>query len=151
MRTHKMMRRILLGATFLFFYFPILYMLVFSFNDSRSLTHFDGFSLQWYDKMFHDAGMLEAIYYTLVTAIIATIVATFIGTLTAIGLSKSRRIIREVVSQINNLPIMNPEIVTAVGMMLFYVSIHMDNVAGTYCILYTLCDFKRDAKTAFFG
>ncbi len=145
MRTHKMMRRILLGATFLFFYFPILYMLVFSFNDSRSLTHFDGFSLQWYDKMFHDAGMLEAIYYTLVTAIIATIVATFIGTLTAIGLSKSRRIIREVVSQINNLPIMNPEIVTAVGMMLFYVSIHMEKGFMTmllahiaFCIPYVI-------------
>lgn len=119
-------RKLILAAIFIFFYFPILYMLVFSFNGSRSLTSFDGFSLQWYQKMFNDANMLEAIYYTLVTAVIATFVSTIVGTITAIGLSKSRRMVREVVTQINNLPIMNPEIVTAVGFMLFYVSLHVE-------------------------
>ena len=108
MNRRKLLRRFLLGAILLFFYFPILYMLIFSFNDSRSLTSFDGFSLRWYEKMLHDPNMLEAIYYTLVTAVIATVVSTAVGTITAIGLSKSRRIVREVVSQINNLPIMNP-------------------------------------------
>ena len=126
MKHEKLIRRVLLGAIFLFFYFPILYMLVFSFNGSRSLTSFDGFSFQWYEKMFHDANMMEAIYYTLITAIIATAVSTFVGTITAIGLSKSRKLVRELVTQINNLPIMNPEIVTAVGLMLFYVSVHME-------------------------
>ena len=57
---------------------------------------------------------------------VATFVSTIVGTITAIGLSKSRRIVREVVQQINDLPIMNPEIVTAVGLMLFYVSLHME-------------------------
>lgn len=122
----KLTRRIILGLVLLFFYFPILYMLIFSFNGSRSLTSFDGFSLQWYHKMFSDRNMMEAIYYTLVTAVIATFVSTIVGTITAIGLSKSRRIVREVVQQINDLPIMNPEIVTAVGLMLFYVSLHME-------------------------
>ncbi len=126
MSGHKLLRRFLLGAVLLFFYFPILYMLVFSFNGSRSLTSFDGFSLQWYDKMFHDPNMLEAIYYTLITAVVATVISTAVGTITAIGLSKSRRIVREVVSQVNNLPIMNPEIVTAVGLMLFYVSLRIE-------------------------
>ncbi len=126
MKHEKLIRRVLLGAIFLFFYFPILYMLVFSFNGSRSLTSFDGFSFQWYEKMFHDANMMEAIYYTLITAIIATALSTFVGTITAIGLSKSRKLVRELVTQINNLPIMNPEIVTAVGLMLFYVSVHME-------------------------
>lgn len=126
MKHEKLIRRVLLGAIFLFFYFPILYMLVFSFNGSRSLTSFNGFSFQWYEKMFHDANMMEAIYYTLITAIIATAVSTFVGTITAIGLSKSRKLVRELVTQINNLPIMNPEIVTAVGLMLFYVSVHME-------------------------
>lgn len=119
-------RKIILGLILLFFYFPILYMLIFSFNDSRSLTSFDGFSLQWYEKMFSDSNMLEAIYYTLVTAVIATFISTIVGTITAIGLSKSRRVVREVVQQINNLPIMNPEIVTAVGLMLFYVSLNLE-------------------------
>lgn len=145
MKDHKLVRKLLLGAIFLFFYFPILYMLVFSFNDSRSLTSFDGFSLQWYHKMFNDANMLEAIYYTLVTAVIATIISTIVGTITAIGLSKSRKVVREVVSQINNLPIMNPEIVTAVGLMLFYVSVHMEKGFMTmllahiaFCIPYVI-------------
>ena len=126
MKNSKLSRRLILGCVMVFFYFPILYMLIFSFNGSRSLTSFDGFSLQWYHKMFNDRNMMEAIYYTLVTAVVATFVSTIVGTITAIGLSKSRRIVREVVQQINDLPIMNPEIVTAVGLMLFYVSLHME-------------------------
>lgn len=124
--SNKIAKRLILALIFLFFYFPILYMLVFSFNGSRSLTSFDGFSLQWYQKMFSDRNMMEAIYYTLVTAVIATFVSTIVGTITAIGLSRSRKIVREVVQQINDLPIMNPDIVTAVGLMLFYVSLHME-------------------------
>ncbi len=126
MNSHRIWRKAVLGLIFLFFYFPILYMLVFSFNDSRSLTSFEGFSLQWYAKMFSDRNMLEAIYYTLVIAVLATVVSTIVGTVTAIGLSKSRKLVREVITQINDLPIMNPEIVTAVGLMLFYVSLHME-------------------------
>lgn len=126
MKNRKFSRRLILALIMIFFYFPILYMLVFSFNGSRSLTSFDGFSLQWYTKMFHDRNMMEAIYYTLITAVIATLVSTVVGTITAIGLSKSKRIVREVVQQINDLPIMNPEIVTAVGLMLFYVSLRME-------------------------
>lgn len=124
--SNKVVKRLILGCIFLFFYFPILYMLIFSFNGSRSLTSFDGFSLQWYEKMFSDRNMMEAIYYTLITAVIATCVSTVVGTITAIGLSKSKRAVREVVLQINDLPIMNPEIVTAVGLMLFYVSLHIE-------------------------
>lgn len=126
MKKRGFSNKLILVLVMLFFYFPILYMLVFSFNGSRSLTSFDGFSLQWYVKMFHDRNMMEAIYYTLVTAVVATFVSTIVGTITAIGLSKSKRIVKEVVQQINDLPIMNPEIVTAVGLMLFYVSIRME-------------------------
>lgn len=122
----KFISRLILGIVFLFFYFPIFYMLVFSFNDSKSLTSFGSFSLQWYERMFSDRNMLEAIYYTLVTAIVATVVSTVVGTITAIGLSKSKRIVRELVQQINDFPMMNPEIVTAVGLMLFYVSLRIE-------------------------
>lgn len=126
MSRQNLWKKLSIALIFLFFYFPIVYMLIFSFNDSRSLTSFDGFSLQWYSKMFSDRNMLEAIYYTLVIAVIATIISTVVGTITAIGLSKSKKIVREVVTQINDLPIMNPEIVTAVGLMLFYVSLHIE-------------------------
>lgn len=103
-----------------FFYLPIIYTIVFSFNDSRSLTSFAGFSLRWYQKMFSDSVMLDAIFYTFVIAILATLISTMIGTITAIGLTHSRKILRGVVLQINDLPIMNPEIVTGIGLLMFF-------------------------------
>ena len=107
----------------IFFYLPIIYTIFFSFNETKSLTHFSGFSLRWYEKMFADRTMMEAIWYTFIIAIIATVVSTIVGTITAIGLSKSKRIVQNIVEQINNLPIMNPEIVTAVGLLMLFTSI----------------------------
>ena len=107
----------------IFFYLPIIYTIFFSFNETKSLTHFSGFSLRWYEKMFADRTMMEAIWYTFIIAIIATVVSTIVGSITAIGLSKSKRIVQNIVEQINNLPIMNPEIVTAVGLLMLFASI----------------------------
>ncbi len=112
--------KLLLGATAVFFYLPILYIIVFSFNDSRSLTHFGGFSLRWYEKMFADSTMMEAVLYTVIIALLATIISTIAGTLAAIGMSRSKKILRNLVEQVNNLPIMNPEIVTAIGLLMFF-------------------------------
>ena len=108
-----------------FFYAPILYMIIYSFNDSRSLTKFSGFSLQWYEKMFNDSTMMESLFYTIAIAVLATVISTFVGTITAIGLSKSRRFLKNLVEQINQLPIMNPEIVTAIGLLMFFSAIHV--------------------------
>ncbi len=123
-------KRRIFGAcimTFLvaFFYAPILYMIIYSFNDSRSLTKFSGFSLQWYEKMFNDSTMMESLFYTIVIAVLATVISTFVGTITAIGLSKSKRILKNIVEQINQIPIMNPEIVTAIGLLMFFSAIHV--------------------------
>ena len=115
--------KILLGATAVFFYLPILYIIVFSFNDSRSLTHFGGFSLRWYEKMFSDSTMMEAVIYTVIIALLATVISTVAGTLAAIGMSKSKKVLRNLVEQVNNLPIMNPEIVTAIGLLMFFSAI----------------------------
>lgn len=104
----------------LFFYLPIIYTVFFSFNSTRSLTHFGGFSLRWYEKMFHDSTMMESIFYTIAIAVLATIISTIAGTITAIGLSKSNKLIKGVVEQVNDLPIMNPEIVTAIGLLMFF-------------------------------
>lgn len=106
----------------LFIYLPIAYVVLFSFNDSKSLTNFTGFSLRWYENMFADRTMLQSIYYTVLVAVISTVVSTVVGTVTAIGLSKSRKLIRSVVLEVNNLPVMNPDIVTAIGLMLLFIS-----------------------------
>ena len=128
-----------------FFYFPIIYVVFFSFNASRSLTNFTGFSLRWYEKMFHTRAMMESIYYSAIIAIIATVVSTIVGTIAAIGLSKSSRLVKELVTQINNLPMLNPDIVTAIGMMLFFVTINVPTGFGTlliahivFCIPYVM-------------
>lgn len=115
--------RIVLALTLLFFYLPIIYIIVFSFNDSRSLTSLGGFSLRWYEKMFSDSVMMEAVFYTVVIAVIATLVSTVVGTITAIGLSKSKRIVKQLVEGINQLPVMNPDIVTAISLLIFFSAI----------------------------
>ena len=106
----------------LFVYLPIIYVVVFSFNSSKSTTTFESFSLKWYKQMFNDKTMLESIYYTVIVAVIATVISTVVGTITAIGLSKSRKLLRNIVLEINNLPVMNPDIVTAIGLMLLFIT-----------------------------
>ncbi len=107
----------------LFIYLPILYVVVFSFNDSKSMTSFSGFSLRWYENMFNNREMLQSIYYTVIVAVIATVVSTALGTIAAIGLSKARKLIRGIVLEINNLPVLNPDIVTAISLMLLFLSL----------------------------
>lgn len=116
---------VMVGGVLLFFYLPILILMVFSFNDSRSLTSWAGFSLRWYEDLFTSRDVASAVWTTFIVAIISTLVSTFIGTLTAIGLSKSRKIVKDVVNSLNNLPILNPEIVTAIGLMLLFSALNI--------------------------
>lgn len=128
-----------------FFYLPIIYVVFFSFNRSKSLTRFTGFSLRWYERMFSSRPIMEAIGYTIACALIATAVSTFVGTIVAIGLSKCRKTLREAVNQINNLPMLNPDIVTAIGFMLFFTSLRIKTGFTTmvlahiaFCIPYVI-------------
>lgn len=111
---------------FIFFYLPIAVTMFFSFNSSKSLTKFTGFSLKWYEKLLTDRDIISSVYVSISIAIIATVVATVLGTITAIGLSKSRKILKEWLLNVNNLPIMNPDIVTAIGLMIFFSSIKLE-------------------------
>lgn len=130
--------KIILTLTMLFFYLPILYIIIFSFNDSRSLTKFGGFSLRWYEKMFADSTMMEAVLYTVIIAVIATVVATFVGTITAIGLSKSRKVVQKMVERINDLPVMNPDIVTAISLLMFFSVLTVKKGFGTLLIAHIM-------------
>jgi spermidine/putrescine transport system permease protein len=121
----KIWDRIWLVLMMAFFYVPIIYVVFFSFNRSKSLTRFTGFSLRWYENMFNSRPILEAIWYTILCAVLATAISTVVGTITSIALSKNRKVIKEFVRQVNNLPMLNPEIVTAIGFMLFYSSLHI--------------------------
>lgn len=137
--------KVLMILMLLFFYLPIGFMIVFSFNSSKSLTHFTGFSMQWYSKMLADSSMMESLYVTIIVAIIATVVSTIVGTISAIGLSKSKKVVHDLIMQINDFPLMNPEIVTAIGLMLFFITFNIEKGFTTlliahiaFCIPYVI-------------
>lgn len=144
-KTRRPTGTILMVLMLVFFYLPILYMIIFSFNESKSLTAFSGFSLRWYRHMLESRDMMEALYTTFSVALIATFVSTIAGTIAAIGLSKSRKIVRNLMEQVNNLPIMNPEIVTAIGFMLLFITFQVEKGYMTmllahiaFCIPYVM-------------
>ena len=118
--------KVLIGLAIAFFYLPIVYMIIFSFNEGKSLTSFSGFSLRWYQHMLESRDMMSALYTTFSVALLATFISTVAGTIAAIGLSKSKKIVRDVMEQVNNFPIMNPDIVTAIGFMLLFITFKVE-------------------------
>lgn len=137
--------KILMVLMIVFFYLPILYMVVFSFNEGKSLTSFTGFSLRWYKHMLESKDMMEALYTTFGIALAATFISTVAGTIAAIGLSKSKKIVRDIMEQVNNFPLMNPEIVTAIGFMLLFITFRVEKGYVTmllahiaFCIPYVM-------------
>lgn len=137
--------KILMILMIAFFYLPIVYMVIFSFNEGKSLTSFTGFSLRWYQHMLDSQDMMEALYTTFSIAILATFISTVVGTISAIGLSKSKKVIRNIMDQVNNLPMMNPEIVTAIGFMLLFITFNVEKGYMTmllahiaFCIPYVI-------------
>ena len=136
---------ILMALVIVFFYLPIVYMVIFSFNSGKSLTSFTGFSLRWYKHMMESHTMMESLSTTFSIALIATAVSTIVGTISAIGLSKSKKIIQRLMEQVNNLPMMNPEIVTAIGFMLLFITFRVEKGYVTmllahiaFCIPYVM-------------
>lgn len=109
-----------LSTVMLLTYIPIISLVIFSFNEGKSLTRWSGFSLQWYVKLFESGEIMEAVMTTILVAVISTVISTFLGTFAAIALSKSRRVIRELVMSANNIPIVNPEIVTAIAFFVLF-------------------------------
>lgn len=137
--------RIMMILLVIFFYAPILYMIIFSFNEGKSLTSFSGFSMRWYRHMLDSRDMMEALYTTFSVALLATAISTVVGTVAAIGLSKSRKLVRDIMEQVNNLPMMNPEIVTAIGFMLLFITFRIEKGYTTmllahiaFCVPYVM-------------
>ena len=150
----RVLGKVGMALLLVFFYAPILFMIIFSFNSSKSLTHFTGFSLCWYEAMLKNHGMMESLYVTIVIALLATIISTIIGTITAIGLSKSKKVLRTFISQVNDFPIMNPEIVTAIGLMLLFITFQIEKGFVTlllahiaFCIPYVILSIMPKIKS----
>lgn len=116
------LKKLYLFVIFLFLYAPILVLMIFSFNKSKSRAVWGGFTLDWYSQLFKDKAIMEALYNTLLIAVISAVVATIIGTAAAIGINSLRKIPKKVVLNITNLPVLNPDIVTGVSLMILFVS-----------------------------
>ncbi|HHW79621.1 MAG TPA: ABC transporter permease [Acholeplasmataceae bacterium] len=116
----KLTSKIFVGLVLAFIYIPIISMVVFSFNSSRSLTRWTGFSFMWYQELFTDEVIIRAVLVTIIIAVLSTVISTIIGTLASIALSKQRKVIREAALSLNNIPVLNPEIITAVSLFLLF-------------------------------
>ncbi len=109
---------------FIFLYMPIAVLILFSFNSSSSTNSFEGFSLRWYKELFNDAATMEALKNTLILAVLSALISTVIGTLAAYGIHKMKnKVVKNGTMSVTNIPMMNPEIVTGISMMLLFVFI----------------------------
>ena len=120
----KLLSRSYMWVVFALLYAPILVLVVFSFNDGGSLSSYTGVSLRWYGELFRDSVALGALKNSFFLAVSSATLATAIGTLGALALDRMRhRYLKAAVSSVTNIPMMNPDIVTGVSMMLLFVAV----------------------------
>lgn len=120
-----------MGLIYLFLYAPIAVMIIFSFNDSKSRTVWEGFTLRWYQQLFHDDMVLSSLYVTLTVALLASLIATLLGTTAALGIYSMKKVPRKLVLSVNDVPVMNPDIITGVSLMLLFIFARIEMGFGT--------------------
>lgn len=124
MKKMSLSSKIYLAIVLLFLYLPIIMLMILSFNASNSTSVMNGFSFKWYIELFRDEATIQAFYNTLILAVLSAITSTFIGTLAAVGIDKMKKgFVKTSIMSVTNIPMMNPEIVTGVSMMLLFVFI----------------------------
>ncbi len=117
----KKLAKAYLGLVLMFLYVPIFVLIVFSFNTTKSRSVMSGFTLDWYIKLFKNEMIISSLLNTLIVAVIASIAATILGTAAAVGINSMKKLPRTIVLNITNFPVINPEIVTGVSLMLLFV------------------------------
>lgn len=117
----RFLKRSYIYLVFAFLYMPIAVLMVYSFNDSRSRGMWGGFTLRWYVELFQDRTIMSSLYSTLFIGVTSAVIATIIGTLAAIGIHNSRGIQKKLIMNVTYLPVLNPEIVTAISLMILFV------------------------------
>lgn len=116
----KSFSRLYVGLIFLFLYTPIVVLMVFSFNDSKSRTVWAGFTTRWYTELFSDKLIISSLYTTITVAVLCAVISTILGTMAAIGINNMRRIPKQSLLTLNNIPATNPDIITGVSLMLLF-------------------------------
>lgn len=132
----KLISRLYLGLVFIFLYAPIFVLIAYSFNESKSRAHWTGFSLKWYERLFQDDDIIKALLASLLVAVIASVCATLLGTAAAVGISNMRKLPRSVMINVTYLPVINPEIVMGVSLMLLF--LFFENTFGSMRGMFTV-------------
>lgn len=122
---NKILKRVYTALIYIFLYAPIVILIVFSFNESKSRGSFTGFTLKWYSMLFNDRQIMRSMYYTLLVAVIASAVSTFLGTLAAIGIHNMNKRQKKILLNITYLPVLNPDIVTAISLMVLFIALNL--------------------------
>ena len=128
---HKhLLQRTYLVLVFGFMYLPIAVLIAYSFNENKSRAVFTGFSLKWYASLFHNEMILSALGLSLVLAFVSAIIATVLGTLATIGINSMSRKAQLIINNISYVPVVNPEIITGVSLMLLFVIVQKMGIAA---------------------
>ncbi len=122
----RFFKRFYLAAILLFLYAPILTLIIYSFNESKVMANWTGFSFKWYERLFSDPNILKIIWITVSVAALSALIATAIGTLAAIGLNQYKKFSRNLITNISYIPMVNADIVTGVSLLLWFIFIKMD-------------------------
>ncbi len=125
---------------FIFLYAPIIVLIVFSFNDSKSTAKWAGFTFKWYAELFSNSGIMSALYYTVLVAVLASIISTVLGTFAAFGIHYMKKWQQNAILNVSSLPMLNPDIVTGVSLMIVFVFLNMELGFATMLIAHiTFC------------
>lgn len=141
----NMAKKMYIILIFLFLYAPIATLIVLSFNGSKTRAKWGGFTFKWYGSLFQNEEILQALFNTLLIALTASVIATFIGTIACIAIMNLKKRSRTIVMGITNIPMLNAEIVTGISLMLLFISMGLKFGLGTillshitFCIPYVL-------------
>ena len=153
-KLENFIKKFYLIIVFIYLYAPIVTLMIFSFNISKSMANWTGFSLKWYGELFKDSAIMNALYYTVLVALIASVISTIIGTITAIGINRMKRgLSRNILLNVNYLPVLNPDIVTGIALMSLFIFFKLEFgfttlllAHITFCIPYVIISVLRKLK-----
>ncbi len=116
--------RLYMALIFIFLYAPIVTLIILSFNESKYRGRWGGFSLKWYGRLFQDEVILNALFTTLVLALLSALIATVIGTAVSFALLRMKKWPKTVLMSVTNIPLLNADIVTGISLMLLFIAVH---------------------------
>lgn len=159
-RAAAAVRGVYIALILLFLYLPIFTLIVLSFNKSKSMSVWTGFTLDWYGKMFHNSQIMEAIWNTFSIAVVAAVISTLIGTLACMGIMAMGRRSKNIALALNNIPLLNADIVIGISLMMTFLVFGISLSWGTvllshvtfcipYVILSVLPKFKQLTPNAY--